>query len=129
MRFFSLRIAMAFAMIFAVGAGLASASAEGISFSKVVSSGDVVPACRTNDRLLATFKFVKAELNTSDKCKVYRFIARDDVQRACFSAIATAAGQAGYLQSLGISGNPSETPAFCKDGCNCADTISYRSIE
>jgi hypothetical protein len=111
------------------GATLASATAAEITLRDVLRSGDAVAACGTNDRLLATFKFVKSELGSPDKCTVYRFIARDDVQRKCFGAIVTAAGQnqASFLKSLDIP--EAGTPAFCTGGCNCNDTISYRSIQ
>ncbi len=109
----------------------ASASAAEFTLGDALHAPGVVPACRTNDRLLATFKFAKAQLAAPDKCTVYRFVAKDDVQRKCFDAIVAASGKdhEGFLQSLGISDNPAEAPAFCKDGCNCQDTISYRTIE
>lgn len=125
MRYLTLRTLMAVAIAVLAGAGVASAA--DLSLRQVLRSGDAVDACRTNDRLTATFRFVKGQVASPDKCVVYRFVAHDDVQRACFTAIAAAAGQDSLsLSSLGIGGG---TPGFCNEGCACSDTISYRQVE
>jgi hypothetical protein len=130
MRLISSRTLCAFAFAGLAGIGLASSSASAaeLTLGKVLSSPAVVPACRNNDRLMATYKFVKGQLGSPDKCVVYRFIAKDEEQRACFGAIVDSSGQdqTSFLSGLGITG--SGEPAFCNSGCNCKDTISYRSV-
>ena len=104
-------------------------AARELSLSKALSSHDVVPACRNNDRLMATYKFVKGQLASPDKCVVYRYISKDDEQRKCFNAIVASSGQddAAFLSGLGIGA--SGEPAFCSAGCDCKATISYLSVK
>ena len=125
MRFLFVRFGLLVSLILAGGL-LNTASAASFSLRDVLNSGDAVAACGSNDRLVATFHFVKGQLGSPDRCTVYRYAAHDTTQRSCLSAVAAAAGQSGFLSSLGIDG--SGTPAFCAQGCNCADTISYRSV-
>ncbi len=78
---------------------------------------------------MATYKFVKEQLGSPDKCVVYRFIAKDDEQRKCFGAIVDSAGQdqSTFLSGLGIGA--SGEPAFCSSGCDCKATISYQTVK
>lgn len=128
MRILSLRIASAFAFLLLLGlAGHSSASAGEFALRDVLKSGEAVSACGSNDRLLATYKFVKGQLGTADRCLVYRYISKDAAQNACLSAVVAAAGKdpGAFLASLGIGGG---TPEFCSQGCDCAHPISYRQI-
>jgi len=128
MRFISLRIGFLFALLLGFGlAGLSSVSAGEFALRDVLKSGEAVSACGTNDRLLATYKFVKAQLSSPDRCLVYRYVSKDATQHACLSAVVAAAGQnpATFLSSLGIDGG---TPDFCSQGCDCAHPLSYRQI-
>ncbi len=129
MRFLSVRVGFAVALLLGLGlAGLSSASAGELSLRDVLRSDEAVSACGSNDRLMATYKFVKGQLGSPDRCLVYRYISKDGAQRSCLSAVVSASGQnAGtFLSSLGISDGA--TPAFCNEGCDCAHPISYRSI-
>lgn len=128
MRFLYLRVGFAFALLLGLGlAGLSSVSAGELALRDVLKSSEAVSACGNNDRLLATYKFVKGQLGSPDRCLVYRYISKDGTQNACFSAIVTASGQnAGtFLSSLGINGG---TPEFCSQGCDCVHPLSYRQI-
>jgi hypothetical protein len=130
MRVLALRLAFAFGVVFAAGAALFNtASAADMSLHEVLQSKAVGAACGSNDRLLATFNFVKVQLAKPDRCLVYRFVEKDDAQRSCLGAIVSAAGQGAFLSSLGIpeaAGAPQ--PAFCSQGCDCQHPISYRQL-
>lgn len=128
MRFLSLRIAFVVALLLGLGlADLSSASAGEFALRDVLKSGEAASACGSNDRLLATYKFVKAQLGSPDRCLVYRYVSKDAAQHACLSAVVSAAGQnpGAFLSSLGINGG---TPEFCSQGCDCAHPLSYRQI-
>jgi hypothetical protein len=128
MRFLALRLSFAVALLLGL-AGLASASAGELALRDVLRSKEAVSSCGTNDRLLATYKFVRAQLASPDRCLVYRYVVKDAAQRACLSAVVATSGQnsAAFLSSLGITDGA--TPAFCNEGCDCAHPISYRSID